>query len=74
MTFIEDSQERQSECAHLLYKDSNCVSSDIRIGSWSASTYMYCMSTIDRKNFAVKIILRLRPTAKIKHAKNKITW
>ena len=29
--------------------------------------------TIDRENFAVKIISRLRPTAKIKYAKNKIT-
>ena len=25
----EDSQEGQSECAHLLYKDSSCVGSDI---------------------------------------------
>ena len=74
MTLIEDSQERQSECVHLLYKDSSCVGSDIGIGSWSVSTYTYCMSTVDRKNFAVKIILWLRPTAKIKHAKNKITW
>ena len=31
-------------------------------------------NTVDWENFAVKIILRLRPTAKIKHAKNKITW
>ena len=29
--------------------------------------------TIDRKNFAVKIISRSRPITKIKHAKNKIT-
>ena len=29
MTPIEDSQERQSEFAHLLYKDSSCVGSDI---------------------------------------------
>ena len=29
--------------------------------------------TVDRENFAVKIISRSRTTAKIKHAKNKIT-
>ena len=29
-------------------------------------------NTVDRENFAVKIILRSRPTAKIKHAKNKL--
>ena len=28
MTLIEDSQEGQLECAHLLYKDSSCVGSD----------------------------------------------
>ena len=28
--------------------------------------------TVDRENFAVKIISRSRPTAKIKHAKNKL--
>ena len=28
--------------------------------------------TVDRENFAVKIISWLRPTAKIKHAKNKL--
>ena len=30
-------------------------------------------STVDWENFSVKIISRLRPTAKFKHAKNKIT-
>ena len=28
--------------------------------------------TVDRENFAVKIISRSRPPAKIKHAKNKL--
>ena len=28
--------------------------------------------TVDRENFAVKIISQSRPTVKIKHAKNKI--
>ena len=30
------------------------------------------LSTVDRENFAIKINLRSRPTAKIKHAKNKL--
>ena len=30
-------------------------------------------STVDRENFSVKIISWSRPTAKFKHAKNKIT-
>ena len=30
-------------------------------------------STVDQENFAVKVILPLRPTAKIKHAKQKLT-
>ena len=33
--------------------------------------YVY-MYTVDRENFAVKIITRSRSTAKIKHAKNKL--
>jgi len=31
------------------------------------------LTTVDRENFTVKIISRSRLTAKIKHAKNKIT-
>ena len=31
------------------------------------------VTTVDRENFAIKIILRSRSTAKIEHAKNKIT-
>ena len=38
-----------------------------------ASFSVYNFSTVDRENFAVKIISQSRPTAKIKHAKNKIT-
>ena len=36
----------------------------------------YTLKTVavDQENFAVKIISRSRSTAKIKHAKNKITW
>ena len=33
-----------------------------------------CAVSIDQENFAVKIILQLRPTAKIKHTKNKLTF
>ena len=36
----DDPCERQSECAHLLYKDGSCVGSDIGIGSWSMSIPM----------------------------------
>ena len=39
MTLIEDSQEGQSECAHLLYEDSSCVGSDI--GSYRQLTREY---------------------------------
>ena len=35
-------------------------------------TSLITCSTVDRENFAVKIISRSRPTAKIKHAKNKL--
>jgi len=41
MTLLEDSQEGQSKCAHLLYKDSSCVGSDI--GNYSVSTYRMSM-------------------------------
>ena len=55
MTLMKDSQEGQSECAHLSYKDSSCVGSDIGIGSWSVSTYRMSMYTstnscVDRLN------------------------
>ena len=39
---------------------------------WSQYLTIETHSTVDRENFAVKIISRSRPTAKIKHAKNKL--
>ena len=56
MSLTEGSQERQSECAHLLYKGQHSrVGSNFGLGIWSVSTYHMSMyasanSCVDRLN------------------------
>ena len=42
----------------------------VNVQSWCEKVQV---ATVDQENFHVKIILRSRSTAKIKHANNKIT-
>ena len=53
----------------------NCAFWSIKSGAWEWGYRQLIAleyTTVDRENFAVKIISQSRPTAKIKHTKNKL--